>query len=289
MVGRTNVGGGGGNIVTTAWAYIGVIYPDGSVCTATNGTLTLTADGTSGLYVFQIPEPDSTPESWTVSCTNGTKNRSATVSISTQYQFANVTLRYSRLPEGYQEVEYLESSGTQYVDVGLIQNVYNYELSLDFEILAYQYSYAACGGNVSASVSIYIGRMSANTSDATLRYNCPSNIVGNVKINERANVVVNNNSNQVVENSVVIGSTNLSQGQYTRLYLFGSYTGTAYPNLVNAKIYSFAMRDKANDTYTHNFVPCYKTSNNEAGFYDLASNTFVANDGTGTFIVGADV
>ena len=109
MVGKTNVGGGGGAI-STAWAYIAVTYPVGSTCTATNGVKTLTAADTGGLYVFHIPQPTSGSESWTVSCTDGTTTKSDIVTISSQYQIEPVELQYSRLPEGYREVEYVETT-----------------------------------------------------------------------------------------------------------------------------------------------------------------------------------
>lgn len=72
---------GGGNEGGKVYAAISVTYPAGSVCTATNGTTTLTAADTSGQVVFWIPEPSSTPETWTVSCTDGESTNSDTAVI----------------------------------------------------------------------------------------------------------------------------------------------------------------------------------------------------------------
>ena len=74
------------------YALINVTYPSGSVCTATNGTLTLTALDTSGHAIFWIPEPTSTPETWTVSCTDGTDSDSLTISISAYGQIEEIEL-----------------------------------------------------------------------------------------------------------------------------------------------------------------------------------------------------
>lgn len=79
-------GGGGGKL----YAAIYVTYPSGSVCTCTKGTKTWTAKGTSGSYIFYVPENGT----YTVSCTDGTKTASKTVSITAQYQVENVTLSY---------------------------------------------------------------------------------------------------------------------------------------------------------------------------------------------------
>lgn len=84
---------GGGNDDT--FAFISVTYPAGSTCTATNGTMTLTATDTSGQVVFGIPEPSSTPETWTVSCVDGSDSDTTTVDIEEYGQSEHVTLRYA--------------------------------------------------------------------------------------------------------------------------------------------------------------------------------------------------
>lgn len=280
MIGKTNVGGGGSG---SAWAYIGVTYPAGSTCSATNGSTTLSAQGTSGLYVFQIPEPATTPETWTVSCTNGTKTKSATVSIGTQYQFETVTLRYSRLPEGYQEVEYLESSGTQYFDLGMYNNLANTEITLDFMLLAYAQAKAVLGADNSSGNIVYIGRPDGNSSPYNMSYWYSTKRSGTATLNERVEAVVNDDNGNILENNTIVGTSSISSSFNTRLYLFG----VASNSLVNARVYALSMRNKTTDSSIMNYVPCYRTSDNAAGFYDLTNNTFVT--GTGTFIVGADV
>lgn len=79
-------------------ATISVTYPDGSTCTATDGTTTLTAPDTTGSWACIVPNAGT----WTVSCTDGTKTKSITVSISTDGEAKSVTLGYS---------EYLVKSG----------------------------------------------------------------------------------------------------------------------------------------------------------------------------------
>ena len=61
----------------TPYAAIGGTYPSGSVCTCTNGTLTLTAKDTSGKAIFVIPSAGT----WTVTAVSGSKSTSKTVSI----------------------------------------------------------------------------------------------------------------------------------------------------------------------------------------------------------------
>lgn len=74
----------------TPFAVIGVTYPEGSTCTCSDGTKTLTAKGTSGRAIFNIPYAAM----WTVSCTDGTDTASESVSITADGQSANLELRY---------------------------------------------------------------------------------------------------------------------------------------------------------------------------------------------------
>lgn len=72
------------------YAIIGVTYPAGSVCTCTNGTLTLTAKDTSGKAIFVIPSAGT----WTVTAVSGSKSTSKTVLITAEGQAVTVTLAY---------------------------------------------------------------------------------------------------------------------------------------------------------------------------------------------------
>ena len=88
MVGRTNVGGGGGS--RNAYAIIVATYPEGSVCTCSDGTKTIRAKDTSGSFDFVVPYAAT----WTVSCTNGTKTASKDIVITSEFRFTTVTLLY---------------------------------------------------------------------------------------------------------------------------------------------------------------------------------------------------
>lgn len=77
----------------TPYAAIGVTYPSGSVCTCTNGTLTLTAKDTSGKALFVIPSAGT----WTVTAVSGSKSTSKAVSITAEGQVETVTLMFELL------------------------------------------------------------------------------------------------------------------------------------------------------------------------------------------------
>ena len=85
-------------------ATINVTYPAGSVCTATNGTTTLTAPNTSGTWACVVPNAGT----WTITATKGSQSKDTTVEITTEGQSESVTLRYSCV---------LFDAGNQYTDI----------------------------------------------------------------------------------------------------------------------------------------------------------------------------
>ena len=140
---------GSGNEI---YALIKVTYPSGSTCMATNGTTTLTAENTSGQVVFGIPEPASTPETWTVSCSSGSNSASTNVSISSSGQIENVTLSYTLLFYFEGNEHYADPGMTwqQWINSGyntstefLIEGNYIYRRSNDMYYVAYWASFSA--------------------------------------------------------------------------------------------------------------------------------------------------
>ena len=81
-IGRVNTGGGG-----KLFAVIAVTYPEGSICTCSDGTKTLKAKDTSGKALFNV-----TVGEWTVSCTYGSLTSSKTVSITEEGQGVSVNI-----------------------------------------------------------------------------------------------------------------------------------------------------------------------------------------------------
>ena len=87
---------GGSGPTSDVFAFILATYPAGAVCTATNGSTTMTATDTTGYFVFSIPTPATTPETWTIAATDASTGDSAsdTVSIASKGQATAVTLTF---------------------------------------------------------------------------------------------------------------------------------------------------------------------------------------------------
>lgn len=107
MIGRTNVGGGGGGKPEVIFAFIAVTYPEGAICRCTDEAegKTLNAPDRSGNAIFRIPYAAI----WTVTVTSDGRTDTQRLNIRTPNTVTQVEIKL--FPEELQEVEYLEAAG----------------------------------------------------------------------------------------------------------------------------------------------------------------------------------
>jgi len=195
----------------------------------------------------------------------------------------------SRLPNEYQEVEYLESHGTQYINTG-------YSFQSDIQEITLSFS-----GVLGASTNVAIsGSQTSSARNSIFWYNSNTNLglgLGDNSAGTSAGTLLSLQKNIVVANitsgnySVVINGTTPTTSTYTgsvvtgkSYYLFGSNYNDTLEGGGSYKIYEVQLKD--NSVLVRNFIPCYRKSDNEPGMYDLVNNQFYTNQGTGTFTVG---
>ena len=71
-------------------ATISVTYPEGSICTCSDGATTLTAPDTSGSHTFTV----NSAGDWTVTITDGEETKTETVTITEDGQSESITIGY---------------------------------------------------------------------------------------------------------------------------------------------------------------------------------------------------
>ena len=188
------------------------------------------------------------------------------------------------LPDGYQQVEYLASSGTQWIDTGFTPNQ-DTRVVVDYQFTEITSAFLF-GSRTSASSNAYA--VNVSSSNLVTSYGTSGNTIYATADTER-HVIDKNKNIFYVEGNKLTQTTSTFTAPGT-LEIFAAYNaGTEGYLPSKAKIYSFRIYD--NETLVRNFVPCYKIadSGNVNGLYDTVNNTFYANSGTGTFDVGSDV
>lgn len=184
------------------------------------------------------------------------------------------------LPNEYQQVEYIESTGEQWIDTKWNDKNLT-KIELDFIYTGLKYN---------GSTTYYMGANAGNL--ITINENGYMNIAGanltTVKATEgeRYNVSLwrdENGKRFGIINGVSMSGTNASQNGVIPFNLF-KLGGSETASQILGKMYSCKIYD--NDVLVRDFIPCYRKSDNVIGMYDLVNNVFYTNQGTGTFLKG---
>lgn len=196
-----------------------------------------------------------------------------------------------RLPAEYQEVEYLEGQGAQWILTDIPQrSVYRAKYKIQFTGHASD-TQQIFASHATGSIRIYFpyitGGSWAYGYDAATSINVP--VVANTVYSVDCTLATDNQTISINDN-VVLTSTNptVINDSSIKFGLFAS-SNRSSPRYAYARIYYFDIFDTTIDTQIAGFVPCYRKSDSEPGMYDLVSKTFYANQGTGEFLVGPDV
>lgn len=200
------------------------------------------------------------------------------------------SIKRSPLPSQYQAVEYIESTGTQYIDTGIIptQNSYVEIVASINEQTTNSVLFGSRNGRAELSFTVfdYVNGYNFRTDygnlySATFKYE----IGTKYRIVKDKNVTNFYNMDNVVLKSFTIAEQTFTSPNY--LVLFGCNNATTVNLKTKAKIYSCKM--KYEDKLIRNFIPCYRKSDDVIGMFDTITSTFVRNGGTGVFLKGPDI
>ena len=195
--------------------------------------------------------------------------------------------RSVQLPsEEYIPLTYIESTGKQYIDTGVVANE---NIGFEIEFLT--------KNSITSDSSKYGCIFGARTKSNTNEYQLTS-FRSNNTADYKGTFRFGTNS---YDGGIVAGTKNiisLKNGKYTKhdgseATLEGDFTSpctitifalnnngapTQYGSL---QLFNFKLYD--GDTLLRDFIPCYRTADGTIGLYDLIENKFYQNNGTGSF------
>ena len=196
-----------------------------------------------------------------------------------------------RLPSAYQEVEYIESSWTQYIDTWWTPSSNYCKTVMDATIYT---------GNSDWSVYYWMTNWSSayslHTNHSTRQLNVGSDVNKNTWIsfsnwtNWTFTFEANNGSISVdIAGSTYTGSYSWSVSQSTRpFYIFAFDENWSITWKAKMRVNSFKIYSDAN-TIERDLVPCYRIADGVIWMYDLVGETFYTNSWTWTFTKWPDV
>lgn len=184
-----------------------------------------------------------------------------------------------KLPREYQEVEWIQSAGTEWIDTGVKGNQ-DTRLVADYQLtsLAQPKRFFGCRDNN----MFYIAY------ETNLFFGYDIHIIQSTANTDLNRHIIDFNQNNVYVDDVnVYTFIKTSFTTTENLALCSAYYNGTYNNGTLAKHYNYKIYQGS--TLVRNFVPCYRKSDSVIGLYDLVSGTFFTNSGTGTFTKGPDV
>lgn len=186
----------------------------------------------------------------------------------------------SKLPEGYTELPYIESTGTQYIDTGFKPNqntrvvckaICKVDGSTNWLFAARESASSKTFGFAASTSDCYI--VFYNTGSVKLNSNLNSDGIIEVDCNKGVTTLTANGLT-----GSVTGASGTFASDYN-LVLFGGNTKDTV-TCGSVTIYSCQIYD--NETLVRDFVPCTNESG-EVGLYDLVNKVFYGNAGSGVF------
>ena len=201
---------------------------------------------------------------------------STTTPVKKIYIGNNLVFKASRLPNAYQEVEWIGTSGTQYIKTGVS---WSGSSSFKWEIKAQSTSnntQVLFSSSNNASGGTWLGIYQNKWwFDSAFTETYSDLIEAEVNYNG-SSLTCTINGNTHTKSSPAITGTNAC--------LFCADNLSSYASV---KLYKCILYK--NGTKIRELVPCYRTSDNEIGLYDLVNNVFYTNEGTGVFTKGGNV
>ena len=188
------------------------------------------------------------------------------------------------LPGDYTAVEYLESTGTQYIDTGVPCNWQDF-VDIDFMYTGTE------PGNVhpteGGSVFGAHGWSKANgIYEKCIYWRGFGKIAYNFAIGTRYNVKTvdgtHSSINGVTYQIDVTGSVGVAPSNFALFANYSDYNNQGWTYFSVARIYSCKLYD-SNHVWLRYFVPCVRTSDGKPGMYDRVNDVFYVNQGTGEF------
>lgn len=190
-----------------------------------------------------------------------------------------------RLPEGYTEVEYIESSGTQHIDTGVKPNQ-DTRIVMDVDALGFldNTDMFLFGARVSSENNAFYIALNDDNTTWHLSYG-NSHLNKNFTCTGRHAIDMNKNVVDIDGETTTLSANNF-QSAYNML-LFATITaGSTDTQKGCARLYSCQIYD--NGTLIRDYVPC-KNATGMIGLCDLVNGVFYGNSGSGVFIAGPKV
>ena len=185
---------------------------------------------------------------------------------------------------GYTQLEYIESTGTQYIDTGIVINN-NYEFILEEMNNFDTNNHYMCGSSGNAKM---LGTLNNVLWSNGILY---SNVTFNRNTKEKIGFKVVTDGSTSSDYLMRNYTTNTKHSGRSSFIPTGSGTVKVFSHNGSTKeifkCYDFKLFK--DDMLVSHLIPVKRNSDNVLGMYDLVNKTFLTNAGSGTFTAGPEI
>lgn len=270
--GAIGIGGGGSGYMYTASS--ASYYPSG--CLLNSQYYLENATTLAGNTAFTSPTGASE--------TGHTGNGYIRITV-IQAQSGNTLIKFPQtLPSTYNAIEYLQFTGTQYIDTGVTVDS-NTGFDITFEVLngqsgsPYYNLFGVRGNDASGGTGENQNFFRIDTipvdSNSGTEFKYGSTIYNSgIKNTSKINIKLLNKVYTKPDGSTITVAGTITTGLSMHIGCINK-AGTAYGNKASMKLYRFKIYNGS--TLTHDFIPVQRVSDKVLGLYDLKTSTFKIN------------
>lgn len=200
---------------------------------------------------------------------------------------------HSLLPNSYKAVEYIQATGTQYIDILDRSGTWNFDVTIEILPVVNSWNFF-CGFSYwsdSSALGVY---WTSAVVEARRKYD---GVNGSAKVNasdvvgKKCRFVLNKSRAAIIDadtGSVIAENLTQYDGEYTASKYIRMFRGASnsqgYEKPVAAKMSAYKAFDE-NGVLCFDFIPCVRKADDEIGVYDLIGKQFYSNSGTGEFLI----
>jgi len=199
----------------------------------------------------------------------------------------------TRLPKGYTELEYIEGTGTQWIDLDVLPSELTNGMEFGIDV-----QYTSTIGSNYAGFGAQRFENTAGITDTWWKFDIKSQTQFGIQAGEgssetKVSVSSTLNRHQLYMNIATAKCSvdgieydlHINPGIYNIPNKFGLFRSNDSPYYAYAKLYSAYIKN--NGVMVRNLIPAKRNSDGAVGMYDTVSNRFFTNAGTaGDFIAG---
>lgn len=188
----------------------------------------------------------------------------------------NTYQKSSVLPSGYTQVDYIQSTGNQYIDTGVNADK-NLRVEMNTSFISPTSSNQTFGAIKTGSPNIRYHVLCGNQKIA-LWVNDSTYVVGDLDSDKHYYDINPSESYVKFDDTTITIPSNIGDTTLN-FWLFGrNSTGSIY--MCAMKLWTCKMY--YNNVLVRDFIPCYRNSDNVLGLYDIVNNVFYPNNSSST-------